>query len=62
MREIPTVESVNATPNGAQIILQDETNVASVVALIHEAGGKLVSVNPRRASLEDLFTSANQTR
>ena len=62
MREIPTVEAINATPNGAQIILQDETNVASVVALIHEAGGKLVSVNPRRTSLEDLFTSANQTR
>lgn len=62
MREIPAVEAINATPNGAQIILQDETNVASVVALIHEAGGKLVSVNPRRTSLEDLFTSANQAR
>jgi ABC-2 type transport system ATP-binding protein len=60
LREIPTVEALNATPNGAQIILQDETNVASVVALIHESGGKLVSINPRRTSLEDLFTSANQ--
>ena len=62
IREIPNVLAINATPNGAQIILQDETNVASVVALIHEAGGKLVSINPRRTSLEDLFTTANQTR
>ncbi|HEX5733066.1 MAG TPA: ABC transporter ATP-binding protein [Blastocatellia bacterium] len=61
MREMPTVEAINRTPNGAQIILQDETNVASVVALIHEAGGKLVSVNPRRTSLEDIFATANQT-
>ncbi|HJQ69352.1 MAG TPA: ABC transporter ATP-binding protein [Blastocatellia bacterium] len=62
LRAIPAVEAVNATPNGAQIILQDETNVASLVALIHEAGGKLVSINPRRTSLEDIFTTANQTR
>jgi len=60
IKEIPSVEAINATPNGAQIILLDETNVASVVALIHEAGGKLVSINPRRTSLEDLFTSENQ--
>ena len=62
MRQIPTVEAINATPNGAQIILQDETNVASVVALIHEAGGKLVSINPRRTSLEDIFATANQAQ
>lgn len=61
IREIPNVEAINATPNGARIILQDETNVASVVALVHEAGGKLVSINPRRTSLEDIFATANQT-
>ena len=62
LQEIPDVEAINATPNGAQIILRDETNVASVVALVHEAGGKLVSINPRRTSLEDIFATANQTR
>jgi hypothetical protein len=62
MREIPNVEAINATPNGARIILQDETNVASVVALVHEAGGKLVSINPRRTSLEDIFATANKTQ
>jgi ABC-2 type transport system ATP-binding protein len=61
IREIPNVEAINPTPNGARIILQDETNVASVVALVHEAGGKLVSINPRRTSLEDIFATANQT-
>lgn len=61
IREIPNVEAINATPNGARIIIQDETNVASVVALVHEAGGKLVSINPRRTSLEDIFATANQT-
>ena len=61
IREIPNVEAINSTPNGARIILQDETNVASVVALVHEAGGKLVSINPRRTSLEDIFATANQT-
>jgi len=30
--------------------------------LIRECGGKLVSINPRRASLEDLFAETEQSQ
>jgi len=43
------------TPHGVHLILSDESAVEDAIALIRQAGGKLVSVNPGRASLEDLF-------
>jgi ABC-2 type transport system ATP-binding protein len=48
-------KSAIPTPHGVQLILTDESAVEDAIALIRRAGGKLVSVNPSRASLEDLF-------
>jgi ABC-2 type transport system ATP-binding protein len=48
-------KSAVPTPHGVQLILNDESAVEDAIALIRRAGGKLVSVNPSRASLEDLF-------
>jgi hypothetical protein len=41
-------------------VLGDESEVHDTLALIRDCGGKLVSVNPRRASLEDIFAGAGQ--
>src|SRR5262249_9630329 len=47
--------SATPTPQGVHLILSDESAIEDAIALIHRAGGKLISVNPSRASLEDLF-------
>jgi ABC-2 type transport system ATP-binding protein len=47
--------SVIPTPHGVHLVLSDESNIEEAIALIRRAGGTLVSVNPSRASLEDLF-------
>jgi ABC-2 type transport system ATP-binding protein len=52
------IESFNGTPNGAQIRVKGEGDVERAIELIRQAGGKLVSVNPGKASLEDIFFSA----
>lgn len=52
---VPSLQSSSATPNGARLVLGDERDVDQALALIRECGGRLVSVNPTRASLEDLF-------
>lgn len=46
---------VTATPAGLRIELADEKDVESVIAALRKAGGKLVSVQPLRQSLEELF-------
>ena len=46
---------VTSTPAGLRIELKDEQDVDSVVAALRKAGGKLVSVQPLRQSLEELF-------
>ena len=51
-------QSIEATPGGAKLRLKSEGNVEQGIDLIRKAGGKLVSVNPTRGSLEDLFLSA----
>ena len=35
--------------------VNDESRIDEVLRATHEAGGKLISVNPIRRSLEDLF-------
>jgi ABC-2 type transport system ATP-binding protein len=55
--EVPSVQSVSQTPNGLRLLLEDERAVDDALRLIREAGGKLVSVNPRRTSLEDYFSN-----
>ena len=52
---VSSLQSATATPNGVHLVLRDEREIDNTLALIHECGGKLVSINPRRASLEDVF-------
>ena len=52
---LSSLQSAAATPNGVHLVLGDESEIDGTLALIREYGGKLVSVNPRRASLEDIF-------
>lgn len=57
---VKSLQSVNSTPNGAQIVLGDATDVDATLALIRQSGGKLVSINPKRRSLEDIFSNAER--
>ena len=52
---VSSLQSASATPNGVHLVLGDESEIDDTLALIRKCGGKLVSVNPRRASLEDIF-------
>jgi ABC-2 type transport system ATP-binding protein len=49
------------TPNGLRIELPDEQQVDEVIAALRRTGGKLVSVQPLRQSLEDLFVESPLT-
>jgi ABC-2 type transport system ATP-binding protein len=53
-----SLQSATATPNGVRLVLLDESEIDDTLAVIHECGGKLVSINPRRASLEDVFADS----
>lgn len=55
---IASLRSATATPNGVHLVLGNEDEIDDAIAQIHGCGGKLVSVNPRRVSLEDLFARA----
>ena len=57
---VSSLQSATPTPNGVHLVLGDEKEVDDTLALIRDCGGKLVSVNPRRASLEDIFAGAEQ--
>jgi ABC-2 type transport system ATP-binding protein len=46
---------VSATASGVRIELADERHVDEAIAALRRVGGKLVSVQPVRQSLEDLF-------
>lgn len=55
-----SLESATPTPNGVHLVLGDETEVDEALAMIRRCGGKLVSINPRRRSLEDIFASSER--
>ena len=57
---LSTLQSVNATPNGVHLVLGDEGEIEEALALIRQLGGKLLSVNPRRVSLEDVFADTDR--
>jgi len=57
--ELSSLQSSTSTPNGVHLILSDETEVDRALTLIRECEGKLVSINPRRVSLEDIFDKAD---
>jgi ABC-2 type transport system ATP-binding protein len=57
---LASVESVTATPNGANLVLSDESGVDEALAALRKLDGKLVSINPRRTSLEDVLASAEK--
>jgi ABC-2 type transport system ATP-binding protein len=59
---LSTIESATATPNGVHLVLGDPGAVDEALALIRQCGGKLVSINPRRASLEDLFAETEPSQ
>ena len=48
-----------ATPAGLRIELADEKDVDAVIVALRKAGGKLVSVQPLKQSLEELFLDQN---
>ncbi|HEX7724015.1 MAG TPA: hypothetical protein VF397_17760, partial [Pyrinomonadaceae bacterium] len=47
--------SVSTTPAGLRIEVGDEKDVDVVLAKLREVNGKLISVNPVKQSLEELF-------
>ncbi len=47
--------TLKAEPNGAVIQVLDESNIDAVLAVTRAAGGRLVSIQPVKQSLEDLF-------
>jgi ABC-2 type transport system ATP-binding protein len=53
---IASLLSATSTPNGVQLVLRDENEVDAILAMIRQYGGKLVSINPKRRSLEDIFS------
>lgn len=54
-QSVSSLQSASATANGVHLVLGDGSQIDDTLALIRECGGKLVSVTPRRASLEDIF-------
>lgn len=58
---LASLVSAVATPNGVHLILKDESEVDQTLAIIRRCEGKLVSINPKRASLEDIFSRTDET-
>lgn len=52
---------VTSTPAGLRIEVKGEKAVDEVIAALRKVGGKLVSVQPLRQSLEELFLDQDQT-
>lgn len=48
-------------PNGANVSVQNEDDVEAVLQIVKKAGGKLVSVQPVKQSLEELFVRETET-
>lgn len=53
----PNAYRITVTPAGLKVEVDEETEVDTVIAALRQAGGKLVSVQPLRQSLEELFVN-----
>jgi ABC-2 type transport system ATP-binding protein len=53
-----SIRSIIPTPGGVQLIVEDESGVDEALALIRQSGGRLVSINPGKTSLEEIFFNA----
>jgi ABC-2 type transport system ATP-binding protein len=61
---LPALEglSVTHTAGGARIEVADEKDVDAVLATMRRAGGRLVSVQPVKQSLEELFVRETEDK
>jgi ABC-2 type transport system ATP-binding protein len=50
---------ITAKPNGANIQISEEKDIEKVLQITRNAGGKLVSIQPVKQSLEELFVKEN---
>ncbi len=50
---------MTAIPGGVRVELKDERDVDNVLAALRKSGGKLLTVQPVRQSLEELFVDRN---
>ena len=63
-RSLSALEGSDVTPTagGARIELADEKDVDTALACVRRAGGRLISVQPVRQSLEELFVEKIEAR
>jgi ABC-type multidrug transport system ATPase subunit len=54
MTHLPQHE-ITPTPRGLRVEIADETEIELVLAALRKSGGKLLSVQPIKQSLEELF-------
>jgi ABC-2 type transport system ATP-binding protein len=52
---IASLQSLSSTPSGIQILIDDEADIERTLALIRQCNGHLISINPKRRTLEDIF-------
>jgi ABC-2 type transport system ATP-binding protein len=57
---LSTLLSINQTPSGVHLVLRDESQSEKAIQLIHEFGGRLISIMPRKSSLEEIFSIAGK--
>src|ERR1044071_2986442 len=55
LQQVLTSAQVSSTPSGIRVEVGDEREVDGVLAALRKLNGKLISVQPVRQSLEDLF-------
>lgn len=54
--------TITAKPNGASILILDESDIEAVLRITRENGGRLASVQPVKQSLEELFVKETSSQ
>lgn len=52
--------SISSKPNGAMIQIVDESDIEAVLKITRDAGGSLISIQPVKQSLEELFVKETE--